>query len=120
MATVRCPILPNLRLIRSFVICCKCVSEGGFGSLVSQPCTPYIGCLRLTALVFMSGGVASVDSGTADALVAMQSNFDVDSTVMTRRLVEVRKNYFIPLEYELHEPLLGSVPMTPFRMASVC
>ncbi|RZS05955.1 hypothetical protein BHM03_00036526 [Ensete ventricosum] len=74
---------------------------------------------RLTALVFMFGGVASVNSGTADALVAMQSNFDVDSTVMTRRLVEVRKNYFIPSEYELHAPLPGSVPMTPFRMASV-
>ncbi|RRT59477.1 hypothetical protein B296_00045784 [Ensete ventricosum] len=75
---------------------------------------------RLTALVFMSGGVASVDSRTVDALVAMQSNFDVDSTMMTRRLVEVRRNYFIPLEYELHEPLPGSVPMTPFRMALIC
>ncbi|RRT78122.1 hypothetical protein B296_00027585 [Ensete ventricosum] len=51
------------------------------------------------------------DSGTADALVAVQSFFNVDSTVTTCQLVEVRKNYFIPLEYELHVPLPGYVPV---------
>ncbi|RRT70026.1 hypothetical protein B296_00028431 [Ensete ventricosum] len=69
---------------------------------------------RLSTLVFVSEGVAPVDPRTANALVAMQSNFDVDSTVMTRRLVEVRKNYFIPPEYELHAPLPGERPYDVF------
>ncbi|RRT59705.1 hypothetical protein B296_00035214 [Ensete ventricosum] len=46
------------------------------------------------------------DSRTADALAVMRSFFNVDSTVTTRRLVEVRKNYFIPPKYELHDPLI--------------
>ncbi|RZS12271.1 hypothetical protein BHM03_00043698 [Ensete ventricosum] len=54
------------------------------------------------------------DSGTVDALAAMQSFFNVDSIVTTRRLVEVRKNYFIPLEYELHVPLSGERPYNAF------
>ncbi|RWW49767.1 hypothetical protein BHE74_00044013 [Ensete ventricosum] len=54
------------------------------------------------------------DSGTADALAAMQSFFNVDSTVTARRLVEVRKNYFIPPEYKLHVPLLGDRPYNAF------
>ncbi|RZR85920.1 hypothetical protein BHM03_00012992 [Ensete ventricosum] len=58
--------------------------------------------------------VALADPGTVDALVAMQSNFDVESTVMTRRLVEVRKNYLIPLEYELHAPLPREHPYDIF------
>ncbi|RWW44395.1 hypothetical protein BHE74_00049847 [Ensete ventricosum] len=32
----------------------------------------------------------------------------------TRRLVEVRKNYFIPPEYELHVPLPGERPYDAF------
>ncbi|RWW41240.1 hypothetical protein BHE74_00053288, partial [Ensete ventricosum] len=47
------------------------------------------------------------DLRTANALAAMQSFFNVDLTVTTRQLVEVRKNYFIPPEYELHVPLSG-------------
>ncbi|RZS17039.1 hypothetical protein BHM03_00049144 [Ensete ventricosum] len=54
------------------------------------------------------------DSGTADTLVAMRYFFNVDSTVTTRRLVEVMKNYFIPSEYELHVPLLGERPYDIF------
>ncbi|RWW05117.1 hypothetical protein GW17_00031625, partial [Ensete ventricosum] len=54
------------------------------------------------------------DSGTVDALVAVQSFFNVDSTVTTCQLVEVRKNYFIPLEYELHVPLPGKCPYDTF------
>ncbi|RWW40731.1 hypothetical protein BHE74_00053821 [Ensete ventricosum] len=69
---------------------------------------------RSIALVYVSGGAALIDSGTADALAAMRSNFDVDSTVTTRRLVEVRKNYFIPSEYELHAPLPGERPYDAF------
>ncbi|RRT72745.1 hypothetical protein B296_00033711 [Ensete ventricosum] len=57
---------------------------------------------------------APADSETANALAAMRSNFDVDSTVTTRRLVEVRKNYFIPPEYELHAPLSGEHPYDAF------
>ncbi|RRT54536.1 hypothetical protein B296_00032880 [Ensete ventricosum] len=33
---------------------------------------------------------------------------------MTRQLVEVRKNYFIPSEYELHAPLPGERPYDAF------
>ncbi|RWW15958.1 hypothetical protein GW17_00020181 [Ensete ventricosum] len=47
------------------------------------------------------------DLRTANALAAMRSFFNVDLTVTTRQLVEVRKNYFIPPEYELHVPLSG-------------
>ncbi|RWV79463.1 hypothetical protein GW17_00059405 [Ensete ventricosum] len=54
------------------------------------------------------------DSETIGALAAMQSFFNVDSIVTTRRLVEVRKNYFIPLEYELHVPLSGERPYNAF------
>ncbi|RRT70007.1 hypothetical protein B296_00026760 [Ensete ventricosum] len=54
------------------------------------------------------------DSGTADALAAMRSFFNVDSTMTTRRLVEVRNNYFIPPEYKLHVPLLGEHPYDAF------
>ncbi|RWW68685.1 hypothetical protein BHE74_00023782 [Ensete ventricosum] len=50
------------------------------------------------------------DSGTADALATIRSFFNVDSIVITHWLVEVRKNYFIPLEYKLHVPLLGVRP----------
>ncbi|RWW76367.1 hypothetical protein BHE74_00015531 [Ensete ventricosum] len=38
-------------------------------------------------------------------LATMQSFFNVDLTMTTYRLVEVRKNYFIPPKYELHVPL---------------
>ncbi|RZS16639.1 hypothetical protein BHM03_00048661 [Ensete ventricosum] len=44
----------------------------------------------------------------------MWSNLDVDSTVTTRRLVETRNNYFIPLEYELHAPMPGERPYDVF------
>ncbi|RWW49021.1 hypothetical protein BHE74_00044862 [Ensete ventricosum] len=44
----------------------------------------------------------------------MRSFFNVDSTVTTRRLVEGRKNYFIPPEYELHVPLQGERPYDTF------
>ncbi|RRT64762.1 hypothetical protein B296_00011518 [Ensete ventricosum] len=54
------------------------------------------------------------DSRTTDALAAMLSFFNVDSTVTTHRLVEVRKNYFIPPEYELHIPLSGERPYDAF------
>ncbi|RWW25000.1 hypothetical protein GW17_00010679 [Ensete ventricosum] len=54
------------------------------------------------------------DSGIADALAMMRSFFNVDSIMTTRRLVEVRKNYFIPLEHELHVPLPGERPYDAF------
>ncbi|RRT84544.1 hypothetical protein B296_00004069 [Ensete ventricosum] len=69
---------------------------------------------RLIALVSMSRGVASADSGIVDALVAMRSNFDIDSIVMTRQLVKVRRNYFIPLEYKLRLSLPGECPYDAF------
>ncbi|RZS05694.1 hypothetical protein BHM03_00036240 [Ensete ventricosum] len=67
-----------------------------------------------SALISMFESMALAAPGTIDALVAMQSSFDVDSTVTTHRLVEVRKNYFIPPEYELHAPLLGERPYDAF------
>ncbi|RWW42882.1 hypothetical protein BHE74_00051523 [Ensete ventricosum] len=69
---------------------------------------------RSSALISMFESMALAAPGTIDALVAMQSSFDVDSTVTTHRLVEVRKNYFIPPEYELHAPLLGERPYDAF------
>ncbi|RWV77598.1 hypothetical protein GW17_00061548, partial [Ensete ventricosum] len=59
-------------------------------------------------------GVALADPGGADALAAMRSYFNVDSIVTTRRLVEMRKNYFVPPEYELHAPLPGEHPYDTF------
>ncbi|RRT59716.1 hypothetical protein B296_00045597 [Ensete ventricosum] len=56
----------------------------------------------------------SGDSRTVDALVAIRSLFNVDSTVTTCRLVEVRKNYFIHPCYELHAPLPGEYPYDTF------
>ncbi|RWW59605.1 hypothetical protein BHE74_00033450 [Ensete ventricosum] len=49
-----------------------------------------------------------------DALAAMRSSFDVDLTMTIRRLVEVRKNYFVSMEYELHAPLPGEHPYNAF------
>ncbi|RWV85554.1 hypothetical protein GW17_00052646 [Ensete ventricosum] len=62
------------------------------------------------------------DSGTTNALVTMQSFFNVDyfipfSTGISmppRRLVKVRKNYFIPPNYERHVPLSGEHPYDAF------
>ncbi|RWW82078.1 hypothetical protein BHE74_00009477 [Ensete ventricosum] len=66
------------------------------------------------SVVVVLSSSASGDSGTTDVLAAMRSFFNVDSTVTTRRLVEVRKNYFIPPEYELHVPLPGEHPYDAF------
>ncbi|RWW55550.1 hypothetical protein BHE74_00037802 [Ensete ventricosum] len=44
----------------------------------------------------------------------MRSFFNVDSIVTTRRLMEVRKNYFVLPEYELHAPLPGERPYDAF------
>ncbi|RZR77191.1 hypothetical protein BHM03_00002202 [Ensete ventricosum] len=65
-------------------------------------------------VVLSSGGVAPADPGAADALAAMRSFLNVDSTVTTRRLMEVRKNYFVPPEYELNTLLLGERPYNAF------
>ncbi|RWV81475.1 hypothetical protein GW17_00057102 [Ensete ventricosum] len=67
-----------------------------------------------TTIVSSSGGAALADLGATDALTAMRSYFNVDLTVTTRRLVEVRKNYFVPPEYELHAPLPGERPYDTF------
>ncbi|RRT57012.1 hypothetical protein B296_00036622, partial [Ensete ventricosum] len=67
-----------------------------------------------TAIISSSRGAAPIDPGAVDALAAMQSYFNVDSTVITRRLVEVRKNYFVPLEYKLHAPLPRERPYDTF------
>ncbi|RWW67767.1 hypothetical protein BHE74_00024788, partial [Ensete ventricosum] len=85
-----------------------------FGSLVVSPflladCFPAI-----ATICFLAVAVAPIDPGTVDAQVAMRSNFDVDSIITIRRLVKVRKNYFIPLEYELHAPLPGEHPYDAF------
>ncbi|RWV91562.1 hypothetical protein GW17_00046146, partial [Ensete ventricosum] len=64
--------------------------------------------------VSMSEGEAPADPGTAIALVAMRSNFDINSTVTTHRLVKVRKNYLIPPEHELYAPLPREHPYDAF------
>ncbi|RRT46017.1 hypothetical protein B296_00030067 [Ensete ventricosum] len=77
--------------------------------LPSSPSTPPVPIVPLSF-----GGVAPDDSGATQALATMQSCFDVDSTVMARRLIEVRKHYYIPSEYELHVPLPGQRPYDAF------
>ncbi|RRT71412.1 hypothetical protein B296_00008270 [Ensete ventricosum] len=66
------------------------------------------------SVVVVSLSDVSGDSGTADALVVIWSFFNVESTVTTHQLVEVRKNYFIPPEYELYVPLPGERPYDAF------
>ncbi|RWW49678.1 hypothetical protein BHE74_00044122 [Ensete ventricosum] len=66
-----------------------------------------LGDSRLVAIISSSEVGVLGDFGTVNALATMRSYFNVDSTVTTHWLVEVRKNYFVPLEYELHAPLPG-------------
>ncbi|RWV84502.1 hypothetical protein GW17_00053776 [Ensete ventricosum] len=66
-----------------------------------------LGDSRLVAIVSSSEVGVLGDFGTVNALATMRSYFNVDSIVTTHWLVEVRKNYFVPLEYELHAPLPG-------------
>ncbi|RWW77201.1 hypothetical protein BHE74_00014667 [Ensete ventricosum] len=54
------------------------------------------------------------DSETANTLATIRSYFNIDSTMITRRLVEVRKNYFIPPEYELYVPPPRECPYDAF------
>ncbi|RRT62255.1 hypothetical protein B296_00043530 [Ensete ventricosum] len=70
--------------------------------------------LWVDCVVLSSGGAAPIDPTVTDALVAMQFFFNIDSVVMTRWLMEVRKNYFVPPEYELHAPLPGERPYDAF------
>ncbi|RWV79746.1 hypothetical protein GW17_00059070, partial [Ensete ventricosum] len=49
---------------------------------------------RSTIALSSSEGATLVDSGASEALAAMRSCFNVDSTITTRRLVKVRKHYY--------------------------
>ncbi|RWV78928.1 hypothetical protein GW17_00060013 [Ensete ventricosum] len=69
---------------------------------------------RSTTIHSSFEGAASANSRAVEALVLMRSCFNVDLTVMTRQLVEVRKHYYIPSEYKLHVPLLGEHPYDAF------
>ncbi|RRT49696.1 hypothetical protein B296_00044273 [Ensete ventricosum] len=66
------------------------------------------------AVVLSSRAAALADLGAADALVAMRSFFNVDSVVTTRQLMEMRKNYFVPLELNSMRSSLESILTTPF------
>ncbi|RWW15335.1 hypothetical protein GW17_00020834 [Ensete ventricosum] len=70
--------------------------------------------LGSTTILSSSGGTAPANSGATEALAVIQSCFNIDSTMTTRRLVEVRKNYYIAPEYELHVPLPGECPYDTF------
>ncbi|RZS24078.1 hypothetical protein BHM03_00057109 [Ensete ventricosum] len=54
------------------------------------------------------------DSGDGKALATMRSCFNIDSTVTARRLIDVRKDCYVPPEYELHVPLPGQHPYDVF------
>ncbi|RZR95453.1 hypothetical protein BHM03_00024305 [Ensete ventricosum] len=69
---------------------------------------------RSTIILSWSGGTAPTDFRATEALAAMRSCFNIDSTMTTHRLVEVRKNYYIPSKYELHVPLPGERPYDAF------
>ncbi|RWW24911.1 hypothetical protein GW17_00010774 [Ensete ventricosum] len=66
--------------------------------IVSRP----LGNPRLVVVSSSSGRVAPADSRVIEALAMMKSCSDSDSTLMARRLVEVRERFHIPPEYELH------------------
>ncbi|RWV89068.1 hypothetical protein GW17_00048800 [Ensete ventricosum] len=59
-------------------------------------------------------GTTLDDYGATKALATMRSCFNVDSTVTTRWLIDVRKHYYVPLEYELHVSLPGQHPYDIF------
>ncbi|RWV95304.1 hypothetical protein GW17_00042076, partial [Ensete ventricosum] len=69
---------------------------------------------RSTIVLSWSGDTAPTDFRATEALAAMRSCFNIDSTMTTHRLVEVRKNYYIPSKYELHVPLPGERPYDAF------
>ncbi|RRT35243.1 hypothetical protein B296_00039447 [Ensete ventricosum] len=66
------------------------------------------------SVVVVSSTSALSDSETADALAVMRFFFNVDSIMTACRLVKMWKNYFIPLEYKLHVPLLRESPYDDF------
>ncbi|RRT34729.1 hypothetical protein B296_00033926, partial [Ensete ventricosum] len=65
-------------------------------------------------VLLSSGEAPPVDSGVKEALAMMRSCFNIDSTMVVCRMVEDRKNYYIPPEYELHDLCRVSVLMTAF------
>ncbi|RZR79431.1 hypothetical protein BHM03_00005155 [Ensete ventricosum] len=69
---------------------------------------------RLVVVGSSSGRVAPADSRVIEALAMMKSCSDSDSTLMARRLVEVRERFHIPPEYELHISLPGQRPYDDF------
>ncbi|RWW55600.1 hypothetical protein BHE74_00037765 [Ensete ventricosum] len=69
---------------------------------------------RLVVVGLSSGRATPADSKVVEALEAMKSCYDSDSTLMARRLVEVLERFHIPSEYELHVPLPGQRPYDVF------
>ncbi|RWV97743.1 hypothetical protein GW17_00039446 [Ensete ventricosum] len=91
-----------------------CMSARGCATSMGSGISAIIRDFGSTIVVLSSGGATLVDLGAVNALVAMRSFFNVDLVITTRRLKKVRKNYFIPLEYELHAPLPGEHPYDAF------
>ncbi|RZR80936.1 hypothetical protein BHM03_00007046 [Ensete ventricosum] len=104
------PIVTSMRVFLTLLDCSFKITPPGWW--VPKVIPPTIKDYVIVAIVPSSSALG--DSGTTNALAAMWSYFNVDSTMTTRRLVEVRKNYFIPSEYELHVPLPGERPYDAF------
>ncbi|RWW37757.1 hypothetical protein BHE74_00057082 [Ensete ventricosum] len=69
---------------------------------------------RSIVVLLSSREASPVDSRVKEALATMRSCFNIDSTVVVYRMVEDRKNYYIPPEYELNDPLSGQRPYDGF------
>ncbi|RRT42308.1 hypothetical protein B296_00044545 [Ensete ventricosum] len=75
---------------------------------------------RSTIIPSSSGSAAPDDSRATEALATMRLCFNVDSTVMARRLVDVREHYYVPQSMNFMFLYRINVLMMHFRVASVC
>ncbi|RWW10249.1 hypothetical protein GW17_00026219 [Ensete ventricosum] len=68
----------------------------------------------LVVVSLSSRRVTPANSRVARALEVVKLCYDSNSTLMTRRLVEVRERFYIPPDYKLHVPLPGQHPYDTF------
>ncbi|RRT33036.1 hypothetical protein B296_00056844 [Ensete ventricosum] len=69
---------------------------------------------RLVVVSLSSRRVTPANSRVTRALEVVKLCYDSNSTLMARRLVEVRERFYIPPYYKLHVPLPGHHPYDTF------
>ncbi|RZR82613.1 hypothetical protein BHM03_00009065 [Ensete ventricosum] len=81
---------------------------------VVDPRHPIVDCHSsspgVEVLSLSSRGATPMDYKVLKALMVMKSYYNSDSTIMVRRLAEVRNRFYFPKEFELHVPLPGQCP----------